>query len=182
MASLEDCPVLFKKHDATLCLESESLRFLDGTKADTYGFLRTSLMMIHPVDQTPQPENVWDKAANAAEKDKSTMIRFILRGGRFPVQPNAVHRLADFFLTGFNRPHIYDAIYNGGGFMVCGGKSKSFEGCPFDVVLKYVLVVEQAGMGAGLKSTTQYKDGDTITFYFAKDRRGTAIHDDPVGR
>ena len=89
--------------------------------------------MIHPVDQTPQ--NVWDKAANAVEKDKSSMIRFILRGGRVPVQPNAVHRLADFFLTGFrvldpcalidhlwgtspvHPPHIYDAICNGGGFI-----------------------------------------------------------------
>ena len=66
--------------------------------------------------------------------------------------------------------------------MVCGGGSKSVEGCPFDVVLKDVLVVEQAGIGAGLKSTTDYKDGNTITFYFAKGRRGTAIHDDPVGR
>ena len=99
MASLEDRPALFKKHDTTLRLESESLRFLIGTKAVTYGFLRTSLMMIHPVDQTPQ--NFRDKAANASEKDKSAMIRFILRGGRVPVQLNAVHRLADFFLTAF---------------------------------------------------------------------------------
>ena len=47
-------------------------------------------------------------------------------------------------------------------------------------MLNDVLEMQQEGEVASLKGTAESEEWDTVTFCFAKVRRGTAIHDDQV--
>lgn len=49
-------------------------------------------------------------------------------------------------------------------------------------MLKDVRVIVEPGKGPGLQAVEPYKHGQIVTFYLAKRRVGTEIHDDPPGR
>jgi hypothetical protein len=210
LASLGDGSVHFKKVEEessqSTWTASESLEqplsFLEASRRDMYGLLRTGLMVFNPVDEASPAR--WEKEATAAEGSQEAMKRFLTRriSANLPSQTQDVDRAAQFFYDGFkslnperlqDHPFLtlpihpastYQKIFNGDGFRVTGGKMDGV-GAPqaFScMTLKDVLVKEQKGMGAGLQSDAEYQMGDLITFYFGRARRGREILEDPPGR
>ena len=207
LASLGDGSVHFKKvaeSSTWTALESldQPLSFLEASRRDMYGLLRTGLMVFNPVDEA-NPSR-WEQEATAAEGSQDAMKRFLTKriAANGPSQTQYVDRAAQFFYYGFKsldperlQDHAfltlpihpastYQRIFNGDGVRVTGGKMDGV-GAPqaFScLTLKDVLVKEQKGMGAGLQSDADYKTGDLITFYFGKARRGREILEDPPGR
>ena len=200
LASLEDGVALFMPIRSDNLASSEPLSFIKDSQKDVFGFLRAILMILNPVPEDAALRTRWDTEARAAEQNPNAMSAFILQGRGATLQRGVLDRIVDFLCKGFlcldaskmqdhlyatspvHPPQIYQAIL-GSGFRVSGGGMDTIDGCPFrNIVVQDVVVIQQGEMGAGLQSTTNYKAGDVITFYFAKIRRGTAISDDPVGR
>ena len=181
---------------------SEPLPFLEASRRDLYGLLRSGLMVFHPVDKANPCD--WDKEASAATASLRNMKLFLTkRIFSELLQPLVLERAAQFFYKGFKSlnpcnlqdhpfltlpihpPRTYHEIFHGGGFRVNGGDVDGKAGAPpkfSGLVLQDVVVTKQGDMGAGLQSTAAYKSGDLITFYYGKARRGTEILDDPPGR
>ena len=174
-----------------------------GIQRDAFAVFRTFLMLYRPPGTGKEDRALWIRKACAAERSQKAMLDFLLNG-RSPSevpQLQALNRLADFFYKGFrdlnprlSQTHefvtlpvhpaaIERAIY-GKGFLVNGGDMASVPGCPFPEVsmLKDVRVIVEPGKGPGLQAVVPYKDGQIVTFYLAKRRVGTEIHDDPPGR
>ena len=208
LASLGDGSVHFKKvvkssHESATESQDKKLSFLEASRGDMYGLLRTGLMVFNPVDET-NPDR-WEQEATAAEASQAAMKLFLTKriAANGPSQPQALDRAARFFFSGFKslNPNVlrddpfltlpihpastHQKIFNGDGFRVTGGGIDGAVGAPrdfFHMTMKDVLVKEQKGMGAGLQSAAVYETGDLITFYFGRARRGREILGDPPGR
>ena len=201
LASLGDGSACLKVEQSS-SWSSEPLRFLEASRGDMYGLLRSGLMFFNPVDKANHSK--WDQEAKAAEKSQLAMKKFLTKGiSNKPLQPQVLDRAADFFYMGLKSlnpsrlqehpfltlpihpPITYQQIFHGVGFRVNGGKVDEKVGAPpifYGLEVKEVVVTGQNEMGAGLQSTAAYNRGDFITFYFGKARRGTEILDDPPGR
>jgi hypothetical protein len=208
LASLGDGSVHFKKvaessPESVSESQERPISFLKASQRDTYGLLRTGLMVFSPVDEA-NPDR-WEQEATAAEASQADMKLFLTKriAANGPSQTEAVDRAAQFFFDGFKslnpyvlRDHpfltlpihptsIYQQIFNGDGFRVTGGEMDGVVGAPREFsnwTVKDVVVKEEKGMGAGLQSAALYEPGDLITFYFGRARRGREILDDPPGR
>jgi len=172
-----------------------------GIKRDAFALFRTILMLYHPPGKEGRAK--WIHNACAAERSREAMLKFLLNGKRLDTVPQfrAVERLADFLYKGFRdldlrqsqthefitlpvHPEVIEQAIFGPGFLVIGGDMASVPGCPFPEVsmLKDVRVIVEPGKGPGLQAVGPYTNGDIVTFYLAKRRVGTEIHDDPPGR
>ena len=157
------------------------------------------MMLFRPLGSMSHTQ--WERDATLAAKSVSSMHKFLLDGGRVALQPRALARLADFLFRGItdlnpkkSQTHefvtlpiyheaIEQSIFQGTGYLVKGGEMCSVLGCPFSMHnLKDVLVIREAKIGAGLKAVEAYEEHELITFYFAAERVGLEINEDPPGR
>ena len=198
LATLGNGSELFRRDDLW-CESGEELTLGRAVKQDVHALFRTFMMLFRPLGSMSHTQ--WERDATLAAKSVSSMHKFLLDGGRVALQPRALARLADFLFRGItdlnpkkSQTHefvtlpiyheaIEQSIFQGTGYLVKGGEMCSVLGCPFSMHnLKDVLVIREAKIGAGLKAVEAYEEHELITFYFAAERVGLEINEDPPGR
>jgi serine/threonine protein kinase/ribosomal protein L32 len=197
LATLGSGSELFRRED--LWHEGEKLTLERAVKQDVYALFRTFMMLFRPLGSMSHTQ--WEREATLAAKSVSSMQKFLLDGDRVALQPRAMVRLADFLFRGItdlnpkeSQTHAFvtlpiyheaieRSIFQQTGYLVKGGEMCTVLGCPFPTEkLKDVLVIKEREYGAGLRALEAYEKHELITFYFAAERVGLEINEDPPGR